>query len=87
MIILLYIKYIKDIIENNDTEEYNNYFKNIIKIDKKFFYIYEKILIEELYKIIPEKRNEYNIKYLFTYLNPYRKEIYQLIYFDCIKKD
>ena len=45
-------KYIKDIIENNDTEEYNKYFKDIIKIDIKFFYIYERILIEELYKII-----------------------------------
>lgn len=54
--------YIKDIIKNNNIEEYNKYFKRIIlKRNKNFINIYEKILIEELYKIVYIDEERYEI--------------------------
>jgi len=54
--------YIKDIIQNNNFEEYNKYFKNIIfKKNINFINIYEKILIEELYKIVCIEEERYEI--------------------------
>ena len=54
--------YIKDIIKNNNIEEYNKYFKNIIlKKNRNFINIYEKILIEELYKIVCIEEERYEI--------------------------
>jgi hypothetical protein len=54
--------YIKDIIQNNNIEEYNKYFKNIIfKKNRNFINIYEKILIEELYKIVCIEEERYEI--------------------------
>lgn len=52
--------YIKDIFENSDIEEYNKYFKSIIlKKNINFINIYEKILIEELYKIVCIEEERY----------------------------
>lgn len=81
----------KNIFNNKRTFQIADPAKGFIDLDEKHFLqcwgnnIDEGVSFlvyptEKFYKIEPKEKDNYNIKYLLSYLNPYRKELLQLFF-------